>query len=124
MTRLSKALICSAAGIGCLAVLVSVAMFEIGARTRMANPKRSSTAVEQEIRAELPKGSSLSTVENFLARCGLDFSFDPSTNAVYALAKNLEGSTALVSKSLQVQLYFDDASTLSSISTKVLYTGP
>jgi hypothetical protein len=81
-------------------------------------------AFEREIRIGLPLGSSLSTVEGFLTKRGIEFSFDASSQSVHAIARKLKGSTWLVSKSLELRFQFDDALNLRSIDTKVVFTGP
>ena len=123
MTRLSKALIPFAVGAGCLVVLIAVIVNQRRDHAVMANGTNSEL-LEREIRAGLPLGSSLSTVEDFLAKRGIEFSFDLPSKSVYAVARKLKGSTASASKSLQLQFRFDDASKLKSIDAKVLYTGP
>ncbi len=122
MTRLAKTLVLLAVGAGCLIVLMAV----WGQRRNHATMANSATSdeLEREIRAALPLGSSLSSVEGFLSKRGLEFSFDKSSGSVFAIARKLKGSTALASKSLQLQFRFDDDSRLKSIDAKVLYTGP
>ena len=90
----------------------------------MANTAIDSAVLERDVRAGLPLGNPLATVEAFLAQLGLEFSFDASSKSVYAIARKLKGSTASASKSLQLQFRFNDASKLTSIDAKVLYTGP
>jgi len=123
MTRRSKALVPFAVGTGCLVVLI-VVFTDQRRDAIMANGAADGAALEREIRAGLPLGSSLSTVEGLLSMRGLEFSFDESPKSVYALARKLKGSTAFASKSLQLEFRFDDASKLKSIDAKVLYTGP
>src|SRR5437016_999318 len=115
MTRSSKVLISLAVGTGCLVVLIVVLMDQRRDHSFMANSATDSAALDREVRAGLPLGSSLSTVEGFLSQRGLEFSFDASSRSVYAIARKLKGSTASASKSLQLQFRFDDASKLQSI---------
>lgn len=122
MTRLAKMLIPLAVGAGCLVVLI-IALDQRRNHAIMANPT-SSEDLEREIRRGLPLGSSLSGVEHFLAERRLEFSYDEPSKSVYAVAKNLKGSTATASKALQLQFHFDDALKLRSIEAKVIYTGP
>jgi hypothetical protein len=86
--------------------------------------KMSSETLEQEIRNELPIGSPLATVDEYLKKRGIEFSFEASTKTLYATARKLKGSTMLASKCLTLRFYFDDASKLKSIDAKVSYTGP
>ena len=81
-------------------------------------------ALEQEVRAALPLGSSLVTVDEFLKKRDIEHSFDKSSKTVYATVRKLKGSTALTSESLSLKFHFDDDSKLKSIDSKVLYTGP
>ncbi len=87
-------------------------------------PPTDSAALERDVRAGLPLGSSLAAVEAFLARRGLEFSFDASSRTVQAIARNLKGSDWLVSQSLQLRFHFDDASGLKSIEAEPVATGP
>lgn len=89
-----------------------------------ADGAASAEALEYEIRTALPLGSSLSTVEDFLGKRGIEFRFEESSKSVYAIARKLKGSTMLVSESLTLQFHFDDASKLKSLAAKVKYTGP
>lgn len=86
--------------------------------------KMSPEALDHEIRSELPIGSPLPAVDEYLKRRGIEFSFETSTKTLYATARKLKGSTMLSSKSLTLQLYFDDTEKLKSLETKVTYTGP
>jgi hypothetical protein len=80
--------------------------------------------LEHEIRSGLPIGSSLTMVDEYLKKRGIEFSFEAPTKTLYATARKLKGSTMLSSKSLTLKFYFDDASKLKSIDAKVSYTGP
>jgi len=86
--------------------------------------KMSSETLEHEIRSELPKGSPLTTVDDYLKKRGIEFSFEAPTRTLYATARKLKGSTTLISKCLTLRFYFDDDSKLKSIDAKVSYTGP
>lgn len=81
-------------------------------------------ALEREIRNKLPIGSPLAAVEGFLKKREIEFSFEASSKTLYATARKLKGSTNLTSKSLTLKFHFDDGLNLTSIDTKVLYTGP
>lgn len=81
-------------------------------------------ALEHEIRSSLPIGSSLTMVDEYLKKRGIEFSFEAPTRTLYATARKLKGSTMISSKSLTLKFYFDDASKLKSIDARVNYTGP
>jgi hypothetical protein len=72
----------------------------------------------------LPKGSSLTVVNEYLKKRGIEFSLEEPTKTLYATARKLKGSTMLSSKSLTLRFYFDDALKLKSIDAKVSFTGP
>jgi hypothetical protein len=124
MGRWTKALILVAIGIGLIALLRIILMDQKTGQATMANSGVTAEALEHEIRGTLPLGSSLFTVQDFLSKRGIEFSFEASSKSVYAVARKLKGSTTVASKSLSLQFHFDDASNLKSIDTKVLYTGP
>jgi len=125
MAKWAKTLIPSAVGIACL-VLLSMAF--TNHRTGHTNSETSGVAnaetLERETHISLPLGSSRSMVERFLGQRGIECSFDASSQSVHAIARNLNGSTSLVDKSLALQFHFDDASKLKSVDAKVLFTGP
>jgi hypothetical protein len=93
-------------------------------RTMLDYHQMKPQALEQEIRAALPLGSSLVTVDEFLKKRDIEHSFDQSSRTVYATVRKLKGSTSLTSESLTLKFHFDDDSKLKSIDSKVLYTGP
>jgi hypothetical protein len=72
----------------------------------------------------LPTGSHLVAVEGFLDKRGFESSFDSPSKILYAVARKLKGSPILVSESLELKFYFDEALNLKSISQEVIYTGP
>jgi hypothetical protein len=128
MARFSKPLILLAVGVGCVASLWMYTDRRIG--HTMANGaatdihQMTAEALEREIRDRLPTGSPLATVDGFLNKRGIEFSFEASSKTLYATARKLKGSTILASKSLTLKFHFDDALNLKSIDTKALYTGP
>lgn len=124
MVTWSKALILLAIGIGFLVLLRIIFMDQKAGQATMANGGVSAEVLEREIRGGLPLGSSLSTVQDFLSKRGIEFSFEASSKSVCAVARKLKGSTTVASKSLSLQFHFDDASNLKSIDAKVLYTDP
>jgi len=80
--------------------------------------------IEREIRSGLPLGSSASRVEAFLGEKGIEHSFESSSNTEYAVVRKIRGSNMLITKSLGLQLHFDNSLKLESIETKVHLTGP
>ena len=80
--------------------------------------------LEREVRSALPAGSLLAAVQNYLTKRGLEFSFEAQSKTVFAIARKLQGSTSLTSKSLAFKFHFDDGLALKSIDAEVLYTGP
>ena len=111
------------AGVGCLA-LVCVIFLHQKSCTRTPTGAAEAQALEREIRIGLPLGSSLATVEDFLAKHRIEFSFEESSRSVNAIARKLETSPTLVSTSLKLRFYFDNASKLKVLDAKVAYTGP
>ena len=86
--------------------------------------KGDAKTLEREIRAGLPTGSPISTVDEFLTKGGIAHSFDARSATVYAIIRNTKGSTVIVREDLALQFHFDASSRLKSIDAKVLYTGP
>jgi hypothetical protein len=84
------------------------------------------TAVElsREVKDHVPLGSTRIFVEDYLAKQGIRFSFDPLSRAIYANAPYLKGSNFIVYESLGFTFHFDDALKLTSIDSRVHYTGP
>jgi hypothetical protein len=129
MVKFSKPLILLAVGVGCVLSLLWIFTDRRIGHT-MANGaatdihQMTAEALEREIRSRLPTGSPLATVEDFLKKREIEFSFEASSKTLYATAHKLKGSTMLASKSLTLKFHFDDALNLKSIDTKVLYTGP
>lgn len=129
MVRFSKPLILLAVGVGCVVSLLWIFTYR-----RIGHPTANSAAIdihqmtaetlEREIRDRLPTGSPLATVEGFLNKREIEFSFEASSTTLYATARKLKGSTILVSRSLALKFHFDHALNLKSIETKALYTGP
>lgn len=121
MSKTSKMLkVAVIGGIGLLLVLAIVEILGAVLMTGFVN----ADALEREVRAQLPAGSSLSRVEEFLNQRGIAFSYDASSGALTGMVRKVKGSTFLVTKSLQLRFQFDDASTLKSIDSKARYTGP
>jgi len=121
MTVWFKVMIGVAICVGCV-VLLSVVVTVVG----VVNDQHRVDAgvLEQEIRNGLPTGSSLSTVEEFLKKSGLKFSFEARSKTIYAAAHKLKGSNFVTTKDLMLKFNFDDSSKLTSIDAQVLYTGP
>jgi hypothetical protein len=80
--------------------------------------------LEREIRNALPPGSSLITVQKFLAKRDLGCFVESRSKTAFSIARDVRGSGWLTSKSLTLQFHFNDRWILRSIDAKVLYTGP
>jgi hypothetical protein len=125
-----RVFISCAVGIGLIALLSVVLMKAKSGHAIMVDGRATDTsrvdaeALEREVRAGLPSGSSLATVNDFLAKHEIEHSFDAPSKTVYAVVNKLKGGTVLTKKSLTFELYFDDSLKLKSIATKVVYTGP
>jgi hypothetical protein len=79
--------------------------------------------LDRDVRGNLPLGSSRALVEEFLAKEGMRFSFDASSQTIHANAPYVKGSNFMVRESLGFAFQFDDASKLKSIDSKVHLTG-
>jgi hypothetical protein len=80
--------------------------------------------LDQDVRRNLPLGSTRAFVEEFLAKEGMRFSFDASSQTIYANAPYVKGSNFVINESLGFTLQLDDASKLKAIDSKVYLTGP
>ena len=80
--------------------------------------------LDHQIRQNLPSGTDIQQVRQFLEARKIEFGYDEMSKTVYATARKMKGSTAAVRKSLVVRFHFDDALKLTSIQTEVGYTGP
>jgi hypothetical protein len=116
-------------GGGCVAVLSWMSTPESHDQTMLMNSaaadghQMNAEALEREVRTALPVGSSLATVQDYLTKSGLEFSFESRSRTVFAIARKLQGSTSLTSKSLAFKFHFDDGLSLKSIDGQVQYTG-
>jgi len=79
--------------------------------------------LDRDVRRNLPLGSTRAFVEEFLAKEGMRFRFDASSQTILANAPYVKGSGFLLRESLGFTFQFDDASTLKSIDSKVHLTG-
>jgi len=79
---------------------------------------------ELEVRTQLPLGSPRSRVEEFLNQRGITFGYDDASGTMTGIVRRVKGSNVVVTKSLQLRFQFDIRSTLKSIQSKTLYTGP
>ena len=89
-------------------------------------PKMTTEQIETLVKQELPLGTSQSSVVSFLDRQGLEHSgHSPGapSDTVYAIFRDVQGSTFSVSKSLQITFHFAHHG-LSGYSFKELFTGP
>ena len=88
--------------------------------------KMTTEQIETLVKQELPLGTSRSSVVSFLDRQGLEHSGhspDAPSDAVYAIFRDVQGSTSTVSKSLQVTFRFANHG-LSDYFFEELFTGP
>lgn len=106
--------------VGLLLVLVIVDILGALLTSRFVDAEH----LERELRAQVPPGSSLAHVEELLSQRGIPFSCDRPSGSLTGMVRKVNGSTFLVTRSLQLRFRFDDASRLKSIDSKVLYTGP
>lgn len=83
----------------------------------------SAEKLDRDVRSNLPLGSTRAFVEEFLAKEGMRFSFDASSQTIQANAPYVKGSNFTMRESLGFTFQFDDASTLKSIDSKVHLTG-
>ena len=79
--------------------------------------------LDRDVRGRVPLGSPRTFVEGFLNGEGMRFSYDPSQQAILAVAPCVKGS-GIVLKSLGFSFKFDSDSRLKSIDSKVHLTGP
>jgi hypothetical protein len=79
--------------------------------------------LEGDVRSRVPLESSRVLVEGFLTGEGMEFSYDPSLNALLANAPCLKGS-GIVMTSLGLTFRFDGDSKLKAIESHVNLTGP
>jgi hypothetical protein len=116
MARWTKVLIAIAMGLVSLVVLSLVMDRGIG--------HGDAKVLEREIRVGLPLGSSLSTVDEFLGKRGIEHSFAAPSKTIYAIVRKTNGSDLLITEELTFRFHFDDALKLKSIDAKVELTGP
>ena len=125
-----KVFISCAIGLGCIVLLCVMLMNRKTGHAIILNGTVTDTsrvnaeALESEVRTGLPMGSSLGTVNDFLAKREIEHSFVTSSKIVYAIVNDVKGGSMLVHKSLTFQFHFDESLKLQSIDSKVLYTGP
>lgn len=89
-------------------------------------PKMTTEQIETLVKQELPLGTSRSSVVSFLDKQGLEHSGHAAgapSDLVYAIFRDVQGSTSTVSKSVQVTFRFANHR-LSGYSFKELFTGP
>ena len=80
--------------------------------------------LDRDVRSRVPLGSTRAFVEDFLAKEGMRFSSDASSQTILANAPYAKGSNFVVRESLGFAFQFDDASKLKSIDSRVHLTGP
>ncbi len=80
--------------------------------------------VENDIRSGLKIGSSPSEVDQFLSARKIEHSFDQDSKIVYAIVRQLRGTTLIARQNLALKFRFDESLRLTSIETNLEYTGP
>jgi hypothetical protein len=119
--------------VSCLALCLGLASFLLERSARRAATDNGAirdfheVTVEQlnrDVRRNLPLGSTRAFVEEFLAKEGMRFSFDASSQTIHANAPYVKGSNFVIRESLGFTFQLDDASKLKSIESKVWLTGP
>ena len=110
--------------VGAACLLVFAVLWSHRATDAAMTYEAASEELEREIREALPVGSSVTEVQDFLGKRGLEFSFDKPSGSVFAVARRQKSSTPVVSKSLQLQFRFGEDMKLKSIEARILFTGP
>jgi hypothetical protein len=130
---MNRRVLWAAGAVSCLALCVGLASLLLERSARRAATDNGAirdfhdVTVEQlsrDVRRNLPLGSTRAFVEEFLAKEGMRFSFDASSQTILANAPYVRGSNFVVYESLGFTFQFDDASKLKSIDSKVHLTGP
>jgi hypothetical protein len=80
-------------------------------------------ALDRDLRATLPPGTPLATVEATLKNRHLEYSYDAAHQLIRATAPDLKGSNPLTETSLRVDLLFDAHGSLKTIDSKVVNSG-
>jgi hypothetical protein len=119
--------------VSCLALCIGLASLLLDRSARRAATGDGAVRVfhevtaaklDRDVRSDLPLGSTRALVENFLAKEGMRFSFDASSQTILANAPYVKGSNFVVFESLGFTFRFDDAMKLKSIDSRVHITGP
>jgi hypothetical protein len=138
MARWKKALLTAAMVIACIVLLPWLAVTSMDAIEDLH--RVDAQALEQDMRQSLPLGTSRSTVESYLTKKELSHNFYPSCEVESAAppgigeiticsterakARDVKGSSWLIKKSVQFRFRFDEDMKLTSIDSKVYFTGP
>lgn len=80
--------------------------------------------LETKLREALPIGSSRSSVESVLANFGLEYSYDPHSKTLFAIARKLPNDNSVIRKSLTLEFRLDDDLLLKEVNSKIVFTGP
>jgi hypothetical protein len=89
-------------------------------------PKMNADQIEAMVKQKLPLGSSRDHVVSFLDKQGIEHSGHSAgapSEVIYAIFRDVQGSTFTTSKSVQVIFHFTNRR-LSDYSFKELFTGP
>lgn len=80
--------------------------------------------VEDKIRGDLPVGMSLEKAKIYLSKNNYEFSYSEKRNLIYLAIRNVKGGNIFAKPSLLFEIYFDENLQISSIDSRVSYTGP
>ena len=73
--------------------------------------------LEGKIRRDLPVGTSLEKTKEYLIKNNSEFT-------IFLIERNIKGHESLIAPSLVFEIYFDADLRISSIKSRVEYTGP
>jgi hypothetical protein len=79
--------------------------------------------LEQEIRSDLPVGSTRQEIETYLTAKNISHSFVDREDRVYGIVPDVERGL-LVSKGIQIVVDLDRQHRLESLGIRPVYTGP
>jgi len=79
---------------------------------------------EHDIRANLPIGSSYTSIEAYLSERKIGHSYDAASNTFYDLIPDVDTTHVLVTASVQITITLDNQRRLERLDVKRVYTGP
>lgn len=71
-----------------------------------------------ELRGALPDGSSLDTVQDYLKRRQIEYSFDPGSKTIFAIKRNTNANSSIIRENLAITFYFNDALALTRLTQR------